>query len=140
MPGLFYFTNDEGLNVITSNPENEPVVLQEFMTMTSGVQVMIFCRHIILTPKIGIQQNVYANPFQILTGRGGDDLFHIENGAYFALGGAGDDVFTIGDDDFVFGSIMGDITRIWSDEELALAEASGIESFITHSFIKRELQ
>ena len=63
--------------------------------------------------------NIFANPFQILTGRGGDDLFHIENGAYFVFGGAGDDVITIGDDDFVFATIMGDETSVWSDEELA---------------------
>ena len=26
VPGLFYFTNDEGLNVVTSNPDDEPVM------------------------------------------------------------------------------------------------------------------
>ena len=35
-PGLYYFTNDEGLNVVTSNPEDAPVMLSEFLTMTSG--------------------------------------------------------------------------------------------------------
>ena len=75
VPGLFYFTNDEGLNVVTSNPEDDPVMLSEFVTMTSGgAGDDILQAHNIEYEDIDFN-NVFANPIQVLTGRGGDDLF-----------------------------------------------------------------
>ena len=52
MSRFIYFTNDEGVNVVTSNPDDEPVMLSEYVTMASGVRAMIFCKHTILTTKI----------------------------------------------------------------------------------------
>ena len=126
LPGIYFFSNDEGQNIITSNPEDEPIVIQEWMTMTSGGAGDDILQAIDIDFDNWNFQVPTANPFQIMAGRDGDDLIHLESGAYFALGGAGDDLFHIGEDDFVFGNIMGDRSRIWSDDELALAESQGI--------------
>ena len=81
-PGLFYFTNDEGLNVVTSNPEDAPVMLSEFLTMTSGgAGDDILQAHNIEYEDLDFT-NIFANPIQILSGRGGDDLINIESGAF----------------------------------------------------------
>ena len=128
VPGLFYFTNDEGLNVVTSNPDDDPVMLSEFVTMASGgAGDDILQAHNIDFEDIDFN-NIFANPIQVLTGRGGDDLIHIESGLYNVFGGTGDDVITIGYDDYVVASIYGDETSVWSEDEIAQAVAAGIPS------------
>ena len=126
VPGIYFHTNDEGQNIITSNPEDEPIVIQEVDDNDiwgAGDDILQAIDYDFDDWNVEVPT---ANAFQIMAGRDGDDLFHIESGAYFALIGAGDDAFYIGEDDFVFGNIMGDRSRMWSDDELALAESQGI--------------
>ena len=71
-------------------------MLSEFLTMTSGgAGDDILQAHNIEYEDFDFT-NIFANPIQVLSGRGGDDLINLESGLYNVFGGAGDDIIAIG--------------------------------------------